>query len=524
MAAIALLVRALLSFIPNLPMAGDELDEATREFMQQRALYVNAEMTRLLQDIEDRSVEQKTQEQCDFAWGALLSTASEQWHFCVIAGVLVLLFGLCWVRFRNRSREAESSSTEERCCCKTVNVEEEQELEQEEEESEGESADDERDLGWTFERRFFRRVQNPAYIGLVVEDLVAELLWLFQKRFCNSFFPVLQRAIGVGSTFEAWDPCEDSAVYQLLVPLKAPRGHRFQLEMGTTGQMPVKTPRIYVELECTCTGQQNMLCFLHHSEEGLTRNQDPSLLHILCTGSYLDVQKTALWFQTIVMSTWMDVSLSRCYNMEMLPSSRSCKLQLTGASRRTLFIELIFGVQQGDSDIFLSSQAAEDTFNASTTWSVTYAVAEVKFFRHMARKASARAHLKCLQTCACILTGTSFSTYDFKTAVMHLLTTTPLSRWCRKNFLLRLQDTMRYMRWCLEEKRLNHFFLGNENVPEEISLPLSFKMAEPLNLFQRFAQDPAACADALCDFIKLEHRLIRQLVLGYWERAPHTEL
>ncbi|XP_053910775.1 inositol 1,4,5-trisphosphate receptor-interacting protein-like 1 [Cuculus canorus] len=520
MAAIALLVRALLSFIRNLPMVGDELDEATRQLMQQRALYLNAEMTRLLQDIEDRSVEQKTQEQCDFAWGALLSTALQQWHLCVITGVLVLLFVLCWW-FGNRSREAESSSTEERCYCKMVNVEEEEE----ELEIGGKSAADEQDLDWALERRFLRRVQNPAYIGLLVEDLVAELLWLFQKRFCNSFFPVLQTAIGVGSTFEAWDPCEDSAVYQLLVPLKAPRGHRFQLQMGATGQMPVEDPRIYVELECTCTGQQNMLCFLHHSEEELTRNQDPSLLHILCTGSYLDVQKTALCFQTFVMSTWMDVSHSHCYYMEMLPSSRSCKLQLTGASRRTLFIELIFGVQQGDSDIFLSSQATEDTFNASTTWPVTYAVAEVKFFRHMAKRAPAkRAHLKCLQTCACILTGTSFSTYDFKTAVMHLLTTNPLSRWHRKNFLLQLQDIMRYMRGCLEEKRLNHFFLGNENVPEEISLPLSFKTAEPLNLFQRFAQDPVACGDALRDFVKLEERLVRQLILGYWEMSPQTEL
>ena len=142
-------------------------------------------------------------------------------------------------------------------------------------------------------------------------------------------------------------------------------------------------------------------------------------------------------------------------------------------------------------------------------------MAEANFFSHMARQAPHDSfHLKCLQLCACILVGTGFSTYTLKTVVMHLLTTTPLSGWRRKHLLLRLQDIMRYLRCCLEEKRLDHFFLGNERVPEEISLPPDFRTLEPLNLFQCLAQDPAAHVEALREFVELRDRLTRLLIYG----------
>ncbi|NXO53424.1 IPIL1 protein, partial [Aramus guarauna] len=383
----------------------------------------------------------------------------------------------------------------------------EEEEEQEEEESEGEDPDDERDLGRIFAKSIQWPVQNLAYRSSVVQELVGDLFLLFEDLFPNSFFPVLQPAIGVGSTFEGWCPHEDDAVYHMLVPFKAPRGHAFHLELGTTGDRPAKHSCIRVELECTCTNEQlvdNMLCFLHHSEEELKKKQGPSLLHTLCTGSYLDVKKTVRCFQKFVRLAWVVLPQSRRYRMRVLPSSRSCKLQLTSASRRTFFLEMIFGVQQGDSDVFLSSQNTEAIYTSSTTWPESYAVAEVKFFTYIARQVPRDSfHLKCLQLCARILVGTGFSTYAFKTAVMHLLNTIPLSGWRRRDFLLRLEDIMRYLRYCLEEKRLDHFFFGNENVPEEILLPPAVETAEPFNLFQHLAQYPAIHAKALREFMEL---------------------
>ncbi|NWV58431.1 IPIL1 protein, partial [Daphoenositta chrysoptera] len=144
----------------------------------------------------------------------------------------------------------------------------------------------------------------------------------------------------------------------------------------------------------------------------------------------------------------------------------------------------------------------------STTWLQSYAVAEAKFFRHVARQAPPRScHLKCLRLCARLLEGSGFSSYALKTTVMHLLTLIPLSEWQPGYLLLRLDDIMNYLRCCLEEKLLKHFFFGNEDMPEEISLPPGFQGAQPLNLFQHLAQDPAAQIEAMQEFEQLNHYL-----------------
>ncbi|NWQ93843.1 IPIL1 protein, partial [Burhinus bistriatus] len=67
----------------------------------------------------------------------------------------------------------------------------------------------------------------------MVEELVDQLLRVCRKLSWNSFMPRLKPVIGVGSTLRGWSPCEEDAVYRLLVPLKPPRGHAFHLELGT---------------------------------------------------------------------------------------------------------------------------------------------------------------------------------------------------------------------------------------------------------------------------------------------------
>ncbi|NXW49885.1 IPIL1 protein, partial [Nyctiprogne leucopyga] len=340
----------------------------------------------------------------------------------------------------------------------------------------------------------------------LVQELVGDLLLVPQELLSNSFFSVLQPAIGVGSTFQGWSPLDSDAVYCMLMPLEPHLGHAFHGELGTVGQMSAKGSCVCVELECTCMRErlvEDMLYFLHHPKEVLRRNQTPSFLCTLCTGIYLDVWKTVLWFQKFVRSAWVTGPHLHCYNIKVLPSSRSCKLQLTDVPRRILIVEMIFGVQRGNSDIFLCSQTTETIFTPSTTWTESYTVAEVKFFRHVARQAPHNSfYLMCLQLCAGFV-GIGFSTYTLKTVVMHLLSTTPLSGWCRRDFLLQLMDIMHYLCLCLEGKHLDHFF-GSENVPEEIILPPAFQMATPLSLFQPLAQDPVAHTEALCEFNELQ--------------------
>ncbi|KGL93758.1 Inositol 1,4,5-trisphosphate receptor-interacting protein-like 1, partial [Charadrius vociferus] len=343
-----------------------------------------------------------------------------------------------------------------------------------------------------------------------VKDLVDNFMLVFRSLLLNSLFPELQSAIGLGSAFEGWSPCEEDVIYHVLVPMKPPRSHTFHLELWDAGETMARNFRIRVEQKCTCMRERlvgDVPCFLHHPEEEQRRNEKHSLLDTLCTGFYLDAQKTARWFHLLVRSAWVLLPQASSFRLKMLPCSRSCKFQLTRPDQKRIIIEILSGVQQGDSDIFVTSQSTEAIFTPSTMWPESYAVAEVKFFQHVAQQAPRDTfHLKCLQVCAHILVGIDISTYTLKTVVMHLLNTLPLGGWNRREVMMRLQDIMEYLCACLEEKRLNHFFFGNENMPEEIILPPALQMAEPHNIFQHLVHDPEAHAKALHEFNELKSR------------------
>ncbi|XP_039561840.1 inositol 1,4,5-trisphosphate receptor-interacting protein-like 1, partial [Passer montanus] len=335
-----------------------------------------------------------------------------------------------------------------------------------------------------------------------ITDLMDNYTIFFGHVLANSFYPVLQRAIGVGSAFEGWSPREQDVVYSVLIPMTPPRGHSFHLELESEEQRHVRNFRVRVQLECTCSREQqaeDMLCFLHHPEEELSSNQDPSLLDTLCTGSYLDVQKTARWFYQLVRAVWPALPQSHNWHLRLMPSTRSCQFQVS-YGQESFRIELFFGVRRGDSAIFVCSQPRE-AYTASTTWPESYAVAEVEFFKHIARQAPPDSlHLKCLQFFTRLSLGFSFSTYTMKTIVMHLLNITPVSEWRRRDLVVRLLDIINSLQLCLRAKCLHHFIVGNQRLPQDIHLPADVQRAEPYNLLQHLAQQPAAHAHALYEY------------------------
>ncbi|NXM51556.1 IPIL1 protein, partial [Gymnorhina tibicen] len=322
---------------------------------------------------------------------------------------------------------------------------------------------------------------------------------VLRRALHGTFYPVLQRAIGFGSAFEGWTACEGEVVYRVLVPLKPPQGHTFHVERDTDEQRPGRNFRVRVQLECSCPREQqgaNMLCFLHHPEEVRRRTRQPNLLDTLCTGSYLDVQKTARWFCKLVRARWRHLPQSRSWRLVLLPSRRSCKLRLT-KDEGSFQVKVLFGVRRGISDLFVSSRP-QGAHTPNTVWPETYAVAEITFFRHMARRVPQdSSHLKCLQLLAGVLARKDFSIYCVKTIVMRLLNTVALTQWHRRYFVLQLSDILEKLRLCLEEKHLEHFIVGNPRLPKEISLPPDVRMAEPPNLFHGLAQDPAAHSQAM---------------------------
>ncbi|NWU83322.1 IPIL1 protein, partial [Onychorhynchus coronatus] len=344
----------------------------------------------------------------------------------------------------------------------------------------------------------------------MVTGLIDAVTRLYRCCLLKHFYPVLQPAIGVGNAFEGWSPRAEGVVYSVIVPLTAPPGHTFHLELDTTGKMPGKNFCIRVARACTCTGEQRgkkMLCFFHSPEGELKRNEDPSRLWNLCTGSYLDVEKTALLFKLLLEESWSCLPYYLHWRLRMVLSSfRSCKFRLYNDAE-SFRVEVLFGVQQGDSDIYVISQPTKALFTPSTTWQETYAVAEMKFFRHIARQAPQDScHLKCLQLLTCALPARTFSTYTLKTVMMHLLNTIPMSQWCRRDFLHRLLDSLDYLRRSLQRKRLDCFVIGNPSIPVEINLPPDFPTVEPPNLFWHLTQDPYAHRKAMKEYFCLQNQ------------------
>ncbi|XP_059703925.1 LOW QUALITY PROTEIN: inositol 1,4,5-trisphosphate receptor-interacting protein-like 1 [Haemorhous mexicanus] len=532
--------------------AGDKLDEATHRRIKERQELLDHEMARLLQELEEQ----------DEGWGAVLFGALQH----------------CTRRSREASNDdvnegednvdgreeytvvkvqESSDASEQRSSDCTgqegkqgdVNVEAKKKEDGKEDKEgnvaasgkEGSDGGKEEsscveDRGKTGDVRNGQGILLLDHIEWPVEDLergcsvITELMESFTRVFVdsvsNSFYPVPQEAIGVGSAFEGWRPRDWDGVYRVLVPLNPPPGHAFHLELNSAGQVAARTFSVRVELVCTCEREQlgeEPLCFLHHSRKELGWKQKLSLLETLCTGSYLDVVKTSCWFFQLVRSSWLQVPQWHSWHMVFQPCSRSCRLQLS-KGRKSLTVEILFGVRQEDSNIFVVSQHTEAQKGGSsilvsrqpakaniisrTSWPETYAVAEAKFFRHIARQLPCESlHLKCLQLFTCILKGTGFSSSTWKTVVMHVLTTVPVSRWHRSAFARRLWDIMAFLDRCLQLKRLEHFVLGSERLPAEISLPPATRRVEPPNLFEHLAQDPAAHREALQAYGQLRFRL-----------------
>ncbi|XP_049685771.1 inositol 1,4,5-trisphosphate receptor-interacting protein-like 1 [Accipiter gentilis] len=354
MAVTAFLIPALLGIVQNILRLGEVLHVATHKLMQQLAQQLSWKMSQLLRDME------QTLEQIGVVRKVLLLATFQQWCFwasALGAGVVLLLLCLCW-RTRKRSREPGST-------CKQGSPGgegEEEEEEEEEGEVEEDDDDDDDDAGDTGDlgRCVVDHSQWPApYMAdtcKLVEELVDELLSACRRLSGNSFKPRLQPAIGVGCVYEAWTARENNVLYRLLVPLQPPPGHAFCLEPATAKEMLTSDSCLRVQLRCMCMREwlvEDVLCFLHHSEDELKR-QDPSLLSTLCANSYLDVQKTASWFQMLVKNAWELMPQSHHCQLTVLPTARSCKIRLTNG-QETLSIQMIFGVPlDDDGNSFLS--------------------------------------------------------------------------------------------------------------------------------------------------------------------------
>ncbi|XP_039381712.1 inositol 1,4,5-trisphosphate receptor-interacting protein-like 1 [Mauremys reevesii] len=526
MAVGSLLFLAVLVIVHHPLRVSDKQDPATVQRTQQQEQRLALEMTRLQLEFEQRNQEERpgphqslgpNQSQGEEEATALRVAAKQGPNDVAWDGwlrgflVIILLFELC-----RPSLEPESSYDSS-----SEDASSEEEEEDDAEAVPGGSCTQHPDfpdraaLEHFYEQHLQGVSENLASTCEFVEGLVNSLLEVCQVLTCQTFLPQLENCIGVASAFEGWCPHRDSEAYRVLVPLLPPKGHSFRLEMENVEGTLEKHGHILVELECMCKRERllgDVVCLLHHAEEDLSDNiQGPFRVHLLCTSSHLDVEKTTLWFYSLVGKAWAVVAPNYNFQLTAQPSASSCKLSLACESRRALSIEIILGVQRGDSPVFLASHGAETGPPSSTVWLETFAVQEMLFFQWVSRYAPKDScHLKCLQIlihlkeCRLpILENRILTTYHFKTALMHLLLLLPVSEWRPEQLAQRLQDILSYLRRCLEEKCLYHFLIGNSTLASQIPVPKAFRNAKPLNLFQHLALEPAAHAQATSEFLEV---------------------
>ncbi|KAH0623062.1 hypothetical protein JD844_030980 [Phrynosoma platyrhinos] len=352
-----------------------------------------------------------------------------------------------------------------------------------------------------------------------VESFVNDLLEECRKALpYQNTLPLMENCIGVDSAFEGWHTQKLSKPFAVLVPLLPPKGHSFQIESSDSEGGPSKHGHILVEMECVCKRERllgDVVCFLHHPEQELSEDkQGAFLLHVLCTSSHLDAEKTVHWFQSMVGKAWNN--LHHKYNLELTPqpSSTTCRLKLAFPSGRSILVDIILGVQQGDSLVFLVSHYGKSDGAKGTIWLKTFAIQELLFFKWVSQRAPERScHLKCLQILIYFKESSPSSknpvltSYHYKTCLMHLLLLRPLSDWGPENIATRLQEILLYLHTALRKKYLEHFLIGNISLPIQIPMPQVLRSAEPLNLFEHLAVDPNLHAEAMKESMEVVERV-----------------
>ncbi|KAM6431581.1 inositol 1,4,5-trisphosphate receptor-interacting protein-like 1 [Liasis olivaceus] len=500
-----LIFLAVLALVHHPRMVSDITDSATLDRLQEHEKRLTSEMGRLQVELDQKNWDwdpRQSQEQ----WTTDDLTAEDGtwdgWHY--VGLVILILFGCCRCTIEkepNYDSSTDSSST-------TTNEDyEDTDLEPEYYEPKQKLLDD------FYDHHVEMETSETTSLCDFVETFVNDLLEESRNALpYQNTLPLLENCIGVGSAFEGWPTKKFSKTFCVLVPVLPPKGHSFHVETSDSEGAPSKHGHISVEMECMCKREKllgDVVCFLHHPERKLSQEeQGKSLMHVLCTSSHLDGEKTIQWFQALLSKVWDTLGQKYNLSLTILHSNKTCQLKLEFPSRK-IFIDILLGVQQGDSLVFLTTQdGKKDNLNGNV-WHKSFAIQELLFFKWVSQRAPKDScHLKCLQILIFFKESNTpekknpvLTNYHYKTCLMHLLLLWPLSYWEPEKIAQRLQDILLYMNAALEEKYLEHFLIGNIALPIQIPLPKSLRSAVPFNLFEHLAQDPNLHAKAINEFV-----------------------
>ncbi|CAN8207937.1 unnamed protein product [Coccothraustes coccothraustes] len=307
-----------------------QIDAATVQQMQQHKKFLHQEMMQLLQEIGWIIFPQEA---------PLLSGL----QLCLFwAAAVALLVEVCWLAWQIKFTT---------CTC----YEQDSCSSKEDEDEEEETLKGQRHSVRLFSVPHILSTQGLTDMCRDVKKMMRDVLRVCRVLSKDTFMPEMHPATGKNGIHESWSIFEDRVLYQLLVFLQPPPRHSFRLELYGGTHLPERCSNIRVLLECTCLSEMgNIPCFVHPSKTSETHHS--ALMQNLCTGSYLDVEEIACWVQNLVQTAWEHLPQWQDWQLTVLPSSRSCRLLLSGPSDMQLCAVLVFAVEQGSPGTFLILQ------------------------------------------------------------------------------------------------------------------------------------------------------------------------
>ncbi|GCB82244.1 inositol 1,4,5-trisphosphate receptor-interacting protein-like 2 [Scyliorhinus torazame] len=235
----------------------------------------------------------------------------------------------------------------------------------------------------------------------------------------------------------------------------------------------------------------------------------------------IHVQKKCALSSTQVLR-WFYSKMHRCLNVIKYQCEDRCSVTLSVVNEQLILkllpksdyvcchiamsVRLIPALHVGDS-VFLVAQpwsgsaAVFRPLKPEAFWYIYLSKHEQKFLNWLkVQTPNHPCHLKCLQILKALRDVGSrefdqqFSvqwnailcSYNMKTALFHLLLKGPLEAWDEKFLMERLEDLVSFWRERLQKQELMHFFLGNKNVPDFLTVPRKIKEVLPVNLLAGF--------------------------------------
>ncbi|CAH2307053.1 inositol 1,4,5-trisphosphate receptor-interacting -like 2 [Pelobates cultripes] len=221
---------------------------------------------------------------------------------------------------------------------------------------------------------------------------------------------------------------------------------------------------------------------------------------------------------------WFHWKIQRCLNVIRYQFEERCHITLSVCDDKLILkilprsdyvcchismsVRLIPAFHLGDS-VFLTAQVWSgpshlESLNHDAHWGINFSKHEQKFLNWFKDQAPANScHLKCLQVMKALrdLNTVTFqpflssqwksilSSYNLKTVLFYLLVKIPLEKWDDTLLMDRMMDFFLFLKECLQSQVLMHFFLGNKNPPNVITLPKMFKDAQPVNLLEGYESE-----------------------------------